>query len=337
MARFARLRAPGALVHIISRVVNREFRIVGEAERTHYLYRLRKSLQRTDWKLLTFALMSNHIHLALMAGLAASARLMQSLHVAFASWLNKTQGRLGPVFAERHVTILSDESKAARLLAYLHNNPVRARVVNEAAHSNWTGQHAYLEPSPNNQWLDVELGLSLSGFSADPAGRLSFYDYVRSVSGQTREQLAEEGLTSSRREARRLAGAPVEISSREEGENESAVQVIALPFTPLRPRWPGDVQAALLAVEVHTGVPISRMQSVDRHRRVVAARKLALHLWSIHLGRDSASMASALGLSRPAASQLSVAFDQQMTREATNIARSLWDLCSPATDPSPLI
>src|SRR4051812_20602391 len=104
MPRFARLRAPGALVHIISRVVNREFRIVGEAERTQYLYRLRKSLARLDWRLVSFALMSNHIHLGVLAGAASSARLMQSVHSAFAAWLNKTQGRLGPVFAERYVS-----------------------------------------------------------------------------------------------------------------------------------------------------------------------------------------------------------------------------------------
>ena len=39
----------------------------------------------------------------------------------------------GPVFAERHATVLSEDSKAARLIAYLHNNPVRAGVVPEAA------------------------------------------------------------------------------------------------------------------------------------------------------------------------------------------------------------
>jgi hypothetical protein len=311
--------------------VNHEFRIVGETERTQYLYRLRKSLPRTDWRLLGFAVMSNHVHLALLAGNATSARLIQSVNTGFAGWLNKTQGRLGPVFAERHATLLSDEAKAAKLIAYLHNNPVRAHVVGEAADSTWTSQRSYLDACPD-EWLDTELGLSLCGFDSSPAGRQRFYDYVRASDGVTRDQIAEEGLTSARRSARALAGAPVEIASPEENNGESAVQILAAPFTPLRPRWPGDVQAAIMAVEVQTGVPVERMQSRDRHRRVVAARKLALHLWAM-LGRDQSSMAAALGISRSAASQLLGSWDGETARQATHLARCLWDVYSPTYAP----
>jgi REP element-mobilizing transposase RayT len=331
MPRYARLRAPGALVHVISRVVNHEFRIVGETERTQYLYRLRKSLPRSDWRLLGFAVMSNHIHLALLAGHASSARLLQSVNTGYAGWLNKVQGRLGPVFAERYATILSDEAKAAKLIAYLHNNPVRAHVVGEAAESTWTSQRSYLEACPD-EWLDTELGLSLCGFDSSPAGRQGFYDYVRESDGVTRDQIAEEGLTAMRRRVRAVAGAPVEITSPEVHDGGPAVQIIAPPFTPLRPRWPGDVQTAIIAVEVQSGVPIERMQSQDRHRRVVAARKLALHVW-MHLGRDQTSMAAALGISRSAASQLLGKWDAETARQAEHIARCLWDVYPPTYAP----
>jgi hypothetical protein len=305
--------------------VNREFRIVGETERTQYLYRLRKALGRTDWRLVSYAVMSNHLHLALLAGNATAARLIQSANGSYAIWLNKTQGRLGPVFAERYAAIMSDESKAARLIAYLHNNPVRAGVVGEAGESSWTSQLAYLEGGAN-EWLDVELGLSLSGFDSSPAGRQGFYDYVCGAAGITREQMAEDGLTSIRRAVRHQAGAPVEISDLEVGPTGQGVQVVAPHFMPIRPRWPGDVEAALLGVEVVTGVSVERMRSRDRHRRVVAARRLAVHLWKDHLGRDGSTMSCALGISASAASQLTAHVDAETIRLAKSIARSLWDL-----------
>jgi REP element-mobilizing transposase RayT len=328
MPRYARLRAPGALVHVVSRVVNREFRIVGEMERDQYLQRLRKSLQRTDWNLVGFALMSNHLHLALRAGNATSARLIQSVHGGYAAWLNKNQGRLGPVFAERHATIVSDETKAARLIAYLHNNPVRAGVVSEAAASEWTSQRAYLE-GDGEGWLDVELGLSLAGFESSPAGRANFYDFVNKASTVTRDDAIEEGLVTARRAVRRMVGPTVEISSREESGAGGGVQILASPFAPIRPRWPGDVETALMAVEVHSGVPVERMRTRERHRRIVAARRLALHLWFMHLGRDQSSMAAALGLSRQAASKLLSEIDAATSHAAQLIGRSLWDLFSP--------
>jgi REP element-mobilizing transposase RayT len=328
MPRYARLRAPGALVHVISRVVNREFRIVGETERDQYIQRLRKSLQRTDWNLVGFALMSNHVHLALRAGYATSARLIQSVHGGYAAWLNKHQARLGPVFAERHATVISDETKAARLIAYLHNNPVRAGVVPEAAESAWTSQRAYLE-GDGEGWLDVELGMSLAGFESSAAGRANFYDFVRAASTVTRDDIIEEGLMASRRAVRHAVGPTVEISSREVGANGGGVQIIASPFASIRPRWPGDVETALMAVEVHTGVPIERMRTRERQRRIVGARRLALHLWTMHLGRPQATMAAALGISRQAASKLLMELDPATSHGAQLIAKSLWDLFSP--------
>src|SRR5436190_22722099 len=105
MPTFARLHFPGALVHVIARIVDRRFLIACSDERAAYLARIPKALARTDWLLVAYAVMSNHVHLVLIAGEAPPWRFYQSLHGSFAAWFNASQQRLGPLFAGRPRTI----------------------------------------------------------------------------------------------------------------------------------------------------------------------------------------------------------------------------------------
>ncbi len=68
MPRFARLKTPGELVHVIIRFVNHEYRIDSEHIRSQFLERLAMSLDHVDWLWLAYAIMCNHIHLAMLAG-----------------------------------------------------------------------------------------------------------------------------------------------------------------------------------------------------------------------------------------------------------------------------
>ncbi len=86
--------------------------------------------------------MSNHLHWELIAGFSSFSRWSSPLHGGFARWLNRRQGRFGVVFAERPKTIVLPLTDAARLTAYLHNNPVRAGVARTASTSTWTSHRA---------------------------------------------------------------------------------------------------------------------------------------------------------------------------------------------------
>lgn len=128
-------------------------------------------LAKTDWHPLAYALMSSHIHWAARSGREPARRFLQPLHTSFALWLNRTDHTLGPVFAARFAAIACSEEQAALVIAYIHNNPVRAGVVADPADSSWTSHRAYLGLEPLPPWLDVEQGLSLCGYSASPSGR----------------------------------------------------------------------------------------------------------------------------------------------------------------------
>jgi len=145
MPRFARVKYPGGIFHVIARCLNRDFLIEDDRDREKYLGLLGKTLGRTDASVLAYCLMSNHVHIVVRAGEDPLERLFKPVHTGYALWKNGRHGRLGPVFAGRFKSPLVDEEAyLLELVRYVHNNPVRAGIVPQAAASGWSSHRAYI-------------------------------------------------------------------------------------------------------------------------------------------------------------------------------------------------
>jgi hypothetical protein len=302
--RTPREHIPGALLHVISRFVNREIRVTQPEERERYLRQASRAITRTDLRALGYALMGNHVHWGSQLGYAPLRDFFQPLHSSFARWLNGKQGRLGPLFACRPKQFILDEERFAYLIAYIHNNPVRAGVVGDPADSDWTSHRAYIgevEPPP---WLDVGAGLALCGFDSSPRGRGEFHDFVRAAASDRRDTTwGEDSVARVRTEVRSVLRAPVEIGVRSGRSPRYAV--LARPNTAMRGGGSlCSVRQVIKAAAREFFLAEDDMRSTSRRRDIVAARRLALLVWSRELGRPQAEMAAALGLSDSAASQL---------------------------------
>lgn len=313
---------------MISRFVDREFRLDVDGARAEYLWRAARALDSCDWRALAFALMSSHVHWALQAGQRSSAALIKPLHVGFAAWLNKREGRLGPVFAERHRTLTFESDTAAALIAYIHNNPVRAGLVSDPADSSWTTHRAYVGLEPAPAWLDVKLGLHLCGFAATASGRLAFHDMVRArVRDPKSLEVSAEDLPNHRRRARAQAGAPVEIATPTACAGVEGLELHVPVITPtlcsLRRRWDGDPTLVLERIEQATGLSRAELQSKRRPRSISEARRLALLVWTHELNRPAIEMAHLLGLSSSSAAGLTSSASATTRELATALSKTL--------------
>ena len=164
MARGGASIQPSSVQHIIPRFVAKEWFIESALERNVYLSLLSGALETTDWRCFSFALMSSHIHLGLLAGQDTLASWMRPMHTLFARWMNEQRGRVGAVFVKGPNTITVQPDGVSRLINYIHNNPVRAGVVTHPALSDWTSHRAYAGLAHRPAWLDIESGLARSGF-----------------------------------------------------------------------------------------------------------------------------------------------------------------------------
>jgi hypothetical protein len=304
MPRFARLEAPGAVHHLVSRFVNEEYRLEVPGARREYLRRVPGALQRSDSRPLSYCLMSNHTHWGTHLGADPSANFVKPLHVGIAGWLNRVEDRLGPVFADRHRSIVCDPTHAALLIAYIHNNPVRAGVVRDPADSDWSSHRAYLGLAEAPPWLDVQAGLAICGFDTTPKGRLGFHEFVVSHSRDPRsDQFSASGVVRQRALIREVLGSSIECSW---PTLEHPSRLASTLFAPRHrlPVWPGDAEEVIALVAGVYGLDVSKVGSRVKDRAVVRLRRVLLHLWTCHMGRSQGEMGPLLGLSSSASSQL---------------------------------
>ena len=164
MPRTRRRISTGNVYHLISRFVDREWFITCDEERDLYLRLLGHALMESDWRCLAYAIMSNHIHLATVAGAEPLDSWLRRVHSPFANEMNARHDRIGPLFVRGPKDIPVDSSRVGNVIAYIHNNPVRAGLVARARDSTWTSHRAYVGCSNVPPWLWVEEGLERAGF-----------------------------------------------------------------------------------------------------------------------------------------------------------------------------
>lgn len=165
MARGGGSAKPGNVYHLISRCVAKEYLIESSVERRTYLSLLGFMIERSDWRCFSYAVMSNHVHLGLVAGSAPLADWLRPTHTHFAQWINERRDRIGAVFVKGPNFITIVPQGVPHVIGYIHQNPVRAGVVDDPRDSDWTSHRAYVGLAPRPPWLDIDLGLELGGFA----------------------------------------------------------------------------------------------------------------------------------------------------------------------------
>lgn len=156
----------GGVYHIISRFTAKEWFIESAVERRLYLSLLGDALRSCDWTCFSYAVMSSHIHLGLVAGADSLAAWLRPMHTVFANWLNARRERIGAVFVKGPNVLTVGEYECARLINYIHFNPVRAGVVDHPGDSDWTSYRAYVGATQTPRWLTIERGLAMCQFAS---------------------------------------------------------------------------------------------------------------------------------------------------------------------------
>jgi hypothetical protein len=231
--------------------------------------------------------MSNHIHLAVVAGEAPMSSWTKTVNSPFASYMNKRHDRIGPLFAGRAKDFGVVPRNEGRLIAYIHNNPVRAGVAKNAAESDWTSHRAYAGLTTGPSWLHVEEGLLRAGF----VDRRAFAAWIEMTPGESHDRELEK-----QRRAVRLRGA-IELGTPTADGDGAAIPLLARSFAHVRidPRWLVDIVAEA------TQIPREVLCSRRRNPALLEARRIAAHAGQA-LGLTPTELAAALGISASAVS-----------------------------------
>jgi len=167
MSRPPRLEFSGAVYHVIARGNEQRDVFRDDSDRELYLRRLARYQSQFRFRLYAYCLMTNHVHLALETGPVPLSRIVLALHGSYEQAFNQRHRRVGHLFQGRYKALLIQKtSYLLALVRYIHENPVKAGLVRQAAAYRWSSDRFYRGTSAPD-WLDPRGLLELLG--ADPA------------------------------------------------------------------------------------------------------------------------------------------------------------------------
>lgn len=200
MPRKARIDAPGALHHIITRGIEGRPIFQNAADREDFMERLGHIIKDTETKCFAWALIPNHFHLLLKTGTAPVAKVMLRLLTGYAVTYNLRHRRKGHLFQNRYKSILCQEDPyLLELVRYIHLNPIRANLVPDLKSLDryaYCG-HGTLMGKLKNDWQDVDGVLGLFGKRVSQARRGYKSFLAKGLDQGRRDDLTGGGLVRS--------------------------------------------------------------------------------------------------------------------------------------------
>lgn len=150
MPRAARKQSPTGYYHVMVRGNNREMIFKDPSDKRFLLEQIGEQIKERDFALTAYCLMDNHLHLLIHSELDVMTQALKCINVKFAGRYNYKHQRVGHVFQGRFKSeIITSENHLLSVLRYIHNNPVKAKMVPEASDYLWSSFKGYLKGSPD--------------------------------------------------------------------------------------------------------------------------------------------------------------------------------------------
>lgn len=199
MPRFQRVLSETGTYHVMLRGNERKNLFFDDEDRLRFLEILAFKKKETGLILFAYCLMDNHVHLLLREGNETLGVTMKRINVSFASYFNHKYHRIGHLFQDRFKSEpVEDERYLLAVIRYIHQNPVKAGIVDHAGRYKWSSHSEYVETKTN---LHVDIDLILSIFASDQIkARLLFAQFMEDESAQAfldvEESASKDLLTS---------------------------------------------------------------------------------------------------------------------------------------------
>lgn len=139
MPRRARVVVPDMPHHITQRGNYKQDVFESNHDRTKYLSIIEKYQRRYNLKILSYCLMTNHVHFVAIPEKVNSMSLtFRDTHMVYSHYLNKKKGVAGHLWKGRFYSCVMDEFHLLAGVRYIERNPVRAGLVKKPWEWEWS-------------------------------------------------------------------------------------------------------------------------------------------------------------------------------------------------------
>lgn len=175
MPRQARKKSGTGIYHIMLRGINRQTIFQDDEDCIKFIKTIKQIKEKSRFELYGYCLMGNHVHLLLREGKESLSLAIQRICSSFVYWYNWKYDRFGHLFQERFKSeAVEDEVYLLTVLRYIHQNPVKAGLINLVSGYKWSSYHEYIR---NQDIIDSRFILELFAKETQTA-RKEFEKYM---------------------------------------------------------------------------------------------------------------------------------------------------------------
>lgn len=186
MSRPLRIEYPGAWYHVMNRGRRRENIYFSAKDYGLFLTVLRETVEMFNLKVSAYCLMSNHYHLLLHTPDGNISRCMRHINGVYTQRFNRSHKKDGQLFRGRFKAVVVDnDSHLLEVLRYIHNNPLRAGMVEKVNDFTWSSHKGYCSGAKKWGWLYKDFLLSMFSEKGNHASKL----YVEFMQEQESEEI----------------------------------------------------------------------------------------------------------------------------------------------------
>jgi len=145
MPRVARFVIPGYPFHITHRGNNKQEIFQTDEDRRRYLYWFEEAKQKYGMRIISYCLMSNHVHfIALAENELSFAKTINTVHMRYAQYFNQKNDRVGHLWQGRYYSCILDNAHLLAAVRYVERNPVRTVMVAKPWEWAWSSTREHL-------------------------------------------------------------------------------------------------------------------------------------------------------------------------------------------------
>lgn len=146
MPRRYREESPTGFYHVMTRGINKDNIFSSKLDKKYIVKVIREKSSGVFCKIYSYCIMDNHIHLLIESSLHDLSLLMKKINTSYAFYYNSGNDRVGSVFQGRFRSeIIHNEKHLAGVIRYIHNNPVKAKMVSKPESYRWSSMKEYIE------------------------------------------------------------------------------------------------------------------------------------------------------------------------------------------------
>jgi putative transposase len=163
MSRSARIKSRSGIYHVMLRGANKQEIFHDDGDNNTFLNIVEKYKMISDMNLYAWCLMNNHVHLLLKEGSEELSITMKRIGVSYVSYYNWKYRTTGHLFQDRFKSEnVETERYFLTVLRYIHQNPVKAGIVQAVDEWRWSSCPEYYGKNIDSRKLvDIDFPLNL--------------------------------------------------------------------------------------------------------------------------------------------------------------------------------